>query len=200
MIDFNKIKVLTFDCYGTLTDWETGIINTLMPVLISRGINASVEDVLQQYAGLEAELEEQDYLPYRDILKIVCDSIFAHYGIESPAANILADSVGNWMLFDDTNESMKVLKHKFKLGLISNIDKCLLEKTLRQFNFEFDFIVTAEDVKSYKPSHLNFRTALYRSGFPAEEAVHVAQSLYHDISPANSIGIRAVWINSRHGR
>jgi 2-haloacid dehalogenase len=202
MIDFTTKRVLTFDCYGTLIDWETGILSTLRPILADHGVTADAERLLALHAELESAAERGPYTPYRQLLMTVLRGIGDRLGFTPSAAeqSRFADSVGDWPPFADTQPALKALERRFRLAIISNTDDDLFARTNQQLDVAFDWIVTAQQVKSYKPSLNNFRQALAHIGLPTEHVLHVAQSLFHDHVPAKQVGLETVWVNRRHGK
>ena len=202
MIDFTAKRVLTFDCYGTLIDWERGILTALRPILAAHGVVAGDDELLTLYGELESTAEQGAYRPYRDLLMGVSHQLGARLGIlvsEAESAGF-ADSVGDWPVFPDTPAALVALKGRFGLAIISNVDDDLFARTHEKLGTTFDWVVTAEQVRSYKPSLNNFRQALSRIGQPTEYVLHVAQSLFHDHGPAKQLGLETVWVNRRHGR
>jgi 2-haloacid dehalogenase len=201
MIDFTTKRVLTFDCYGTLIDWETGILSTLQPILTDHGVTADAERLLALHAELESAAEQGPYAPYRQLLMTVLRGLGERLGFTPSAAeqSRFAD-VGDWPPFADTRAALRALRRRFRLAIISNTDDDLFARTNQQLDVAFDWIVTAQQVKSYKPSLNNFRQALARIGLPTEQVLHVAQSLFHDHVPAKQVGLETVWINRRHGK
>ncbi|MFN6535420.1 MAG: haloacid dehalogenase type II [Nostoc sp. EkiNYC01] len=202
MIDFNKYKALTFDCYGTLIDWENGILGALKPVLVAHNKNLDDSQILELFAQLEAELQQGEYIKYREVLRRVVDKFGERIGFNPTAEelNSLADSIQYWLPFPDTVEALRTLKRKFKLVIISNIDEDLFAFSAKHLEVEFDRIITAEQAKSYKPSLNNFRLAMEKINLPPEEILHVAASIYHDIIAAKSLGLSTVWVNRRAGQ
>lgn len=201
MIDFAEIETLTFDCYGTLIDWETGILSVLKPLLAYHGIKIEDEKILKMYAEMESEIEREDYIPYKEVLRKIVEKTGKKFDFRPSKGelNCLVDSLKDWKPFPDTVESLKRLKKQYKLAIISNIDDDLFSLTQKHLGVEFDWIITAEQVRSYKPSLNNFRFAIDRIG-TSDKILHVAQSLYHDIVPAKKLGINAVWVNRRKGK
>lgn len=199
MIDFNKLEVLTFDCYGTLIDWESGILELLKPLLSNNSINLNDKQILELYAEFESEEEQGEYTKYRDVLRAVVRKLGQRFSFEPSLAeqDSLPDSIKNWQPFPDTVEALKSLKKRFKLAIISNVDDDIFASTAQRLNVEFDWVITAEQVKSYKPSLNNFKRAIERMEMPPEKILHVAGSIYHDIVPASSLGIKTVWVNRR---
>jgi 2-haloacid dehalogenase len=192
---------LTFDCYGTLIDWERGIADALSPVLARHGRPLDDEAILERHALIESGLEAGPYLPYREILRRGLDEIGAQLGFEPTAAerDAFGASVADWPAFADAPAALGRLKTKFRLVILSNVDDDLFAASARRLGVEFDDVITAEQVGSYKPAHRNFEVAIERVG-PRERILHVAQSLFHDIAPARAVGLRTVWVNRRAGR
>lgn len=191
-------KWVSFDCYGTLIDWEEGILNALAPHLKALKAPPTPEEILSLYARFESEAE-RSWRPYREVLRLVARRLFAHLGLE-PKEEVFLASLPRWKPFPEVNEVLPALKARdFKLALISNIDLELLEKTLAHFTFEFDALVTAEEARAYKPYDPIFDLAEARLGVAPEEVLHVAQSLFHDVVPAKRRGFRVSWVR-RPGR
>ena len=187
---------ITFDCYGTLIDWEAGITRAFQDAAQAAGVTLEREAILRAYHEIEAVVEEGPYRSYRDVLRetaLRCASRL-RWALAPDQANFLADSVAQWSPFRDTNPALQRLKGEgWQLGILSNIDDELLAGTLLHLSVEFDLLVTAEHVGSYKPSRGQFVTARERLG--DNRWLHVAQSLYHDIEPASTLGIPVVWVN-----
>lgn len=202
MLDFTRYEVLTFDCYGTLIDWERGLTAALSPVLKAHNVQMDAEALLQLYAELEAEQESCPYRRYRAILKDIVVRMGQRLGFTPSEAEqeSLPGSIRDWPPFPDTVEALERLKKRYKLAVISNIDDDLFEGSARQLGIPFDEDITAEQVGSYKPSPRNFEAAIERIGVPKEKILHVAQSLYHDVAPAKALGFSTVWVNRRKGR
>jgi 2-haloacid dehalogenase len=202
MLDLRRFEVLSFDCYGTLIDWETGILNALRPILASHDLFPGDDEVLGFYAEAESDLESGEYLRYREILRRAMSQVVRRLGVAPAEAEIeyLADSLKSWPPFPDTLEALPLLKKRFKLAMISNTDDDLLAGTSKRLGIEFDWAVTAEQARSYKPRPRIFEHALRRIGVPKEKILHVAQSLYHDVAPAKSFGWATVWVDRRQGK
>jgi 2-haloacid dehalogenase len=199
MTDFNQYKALTFDCYGTLIDWENGILGVLKPLLIAHNTNLDDDQIIELFAEFEAELENGDYIKYREVLKRVVQKFGERFSFAPTAdeLNSLADSIQHWLPFSDTVEALRVLKQNFKLVIISNVDDDLFAFSAKHLEIKFDQIITAEQAKSYKPSLNNFRLAIERIDLPLDQILHVAASVYHDIVTAKSLGLSTVWVNRR---
>jgi 2-haloacid dehalogenase len=202
MLDFDRFTYLTFDCYGTLIDWERGILAALRPVLDCHGIAISDDAALELYGELESAVEAGPYLPYRDLLATVMDGFGERLGFVPSADEraALAVSVGDWPPFPDTVEALRALADRFQLVILSNIDDALFALSARHLGVAFAAVVTAQQVGSYKPDPRNFDALLARLDTTPDRVLHVAQSLFHDIAPANALGLTTVWVNRRHDR
>ena len=201
-IDYGRFDALTFDCYGTLIDWEAGILAALRPVLAARGVEAPDDELLAIYAGFEAAAEAGPYLRYRAILGHCLRKVAGHYGLEpdEAAVSAFADSVGDWPAFPDSAAALARLHERFRLGVITNCDDDLFARSAARLRTTFDWVVTAQSVGSYKPNPRNFEVAFGRIGLPRERILHVAQSLFHDHVQAKRLGLTTVWIDRRHDR
>jgi 2-haloacid dehalogenase len=197
MLDFSRFRFISFDCYGTLIDWETGIVSALRPVLDKHSIDLPDADLLQLYGELEAEAEAGEYKPYRDVLRDVAAGIGKRLGFEATSAerNALPDSVNSWRPFPDTVNALRDLSSKFKLAVISNIDDDLFADSARQLEANFDHVITAFQALAYKPSPTIFRLAQEKLGISTQEWLHAGQSTYHDVIPAKSLGLSTVRVN-----
>jgi len=201
-IDFTAYDALTFDCYGTLIDWETGILNGLKPVLAAHGVERDDERLLEAYAGHEATLEAGPYLTYRELLAAALRALAADLGF-TPSDDELAAfsrSVSDWPAFEDSAAALQQLEQRFRLGVITNCDDDLFADSNKRLGVEFDWIVTAQQAQSYKPGLRGFELAFERIDVPRERILHVAQSLFHDHVPAKQLGMATVWIDRRAGR
>jgi 2-haloacid dehalogenase len=198
-LDFQTVEALTFDCYGTLIDWERGLLSALRPVVAAHTISVGDDELLELYARLESQLESGSYLPYREILARLVDGFGRELGFQPSAdeRQALVASIRDWPPFPDTVPALRQLKTRFKLGVISNIDDDLFTSRL---GVDLDWLVTAQQARAYKPSLRPFELALERIARPRSAVVHVAQSLFHDHVPAGALGLRSVWINRRAGK
>jgi 2-haloacid dehalogenase len=201
MLDFDKYEVLSFDCYGTLIDWESGILASLRPMLAAHGIEMGDEDILKLYAELESEAEKGEFAKYREILRRVMQNLGERLDFEPSASELdhLGDTLKDWPAFPDSPGALAALKKRYKLAIVSNIDNDLFAESNKHLKVEFDWLISAEKVQSYKPALRHFEVALEEFGVGLEKQLHVAQSLYHDIGPANKMGLDCVWVNRRHG-
>ena len=202
MLEFERYRVLTFDCYGTLIDWENGILNALRPLLLAHDIQLSDNNILEQYAEIESALETGEYRPYRQILEAVVQQFGERFNFAPTPEEITAlpDSVQNWLPFPDTIAALQRLHQKYKLVILSNIDDALFAGSAKHLQVPFDDVITAEQIGSYKPAITNFKTMTQRVGVPQDQILHVAQSIHHDIQPASSLGLSTVWVNRRHSQ
>jgi 2-haloacid dehalogenase len=200
-LDYDRFEVLTFDCYGTLIDWDTGIeaaLRAALPELADLGTG----ELLAEYAAEERPIEAGPYVTYRTVLTEAARRIAAKHGVElsDEAAASVGASVGDWPAFPDSVEALARLKGRFKLGVITNCDDDLFAPSHARLGGVFDWVVTAQQVGSYKPSHRNFEVAFERIGVPKDRILHVAQGLFHDHVPAGEIGLTSVWIDRHHGQ
>lgn len=198
----HDFDVLSFDCYGTLIDWETGLIEALKPLSGERESDA----VLADFAAEEsAQQRETPDMPYARLLAAVHARLMRRWGLpEDPEADRrFGNSVPSWPAFDDTAEALAYLKRHYRLVILSNVDHVSFRGSLPRLGVAIDAVYTAEDVGSYKPDPRNFRYLLDRlreQGIEPSRVLHVAQSLYHDHKPANDIGLASAWIDRRHGK
>jgi 2-haloacid dehalogenase len=201
-LDFAEFEVLTFDCYGTLIDWETGISNGLRPALARQGLEPGDDELLEAYARAEAAAEAGPYRRYREILADSMRAVCEAFGFEATPGelSLFADSVGDWPPFGDSPSALASLKTRFGLGVITNCDVDLFARSNTRLGVAFDWVITAQQVGSYKPDLRNFRFAFDRIGVPPARILHVAQSLFHDHVPARELGLSTVWVNRRQDK
>jgi 2-haloalkanoic acid dehalogenase type II len=205
-LDPDAFDVLTFDCYGTLIDWETGIANALRPWAVRSGIDLDDQSLIAAHGRYETHV--QDEMPtalYPIILGETLRRVGAELGapVTDDDAVTYGDSVKDWPAFPDTAEALQRLATKFKLIIVSNIDRASFAASNPRLGVTFDAIVTAEDVGSYKPHREHFDRLfeeIERLGVAREQLVHVAESLFHDHQPAAALGLPSVWIHRRHGK
>jgi 2-haloacid dehalogenase len=197
MFDLTRFKVLTFDCYGTMIDWETGIFSALRPILAAHRKSIPDSDLLQLYSELEASAEQGEFLCYRDVLQSVVRGFGEHLGFAPTADEVhsLPESLANWQPFPDTVEALRKLKGRYQLAVISNVDDDLFAATAPKLGVGFDHVITAQQAGCYKPCIRIFKLAEERMGVSLDQWLHVGQSIYHDVIPAQSLGIATVWVN-----
>ena len=202
MLDFSSFEWLSFDCYGTLIDWETGLLGYLRPLFQGKGCDISDVQILALYSEFEPRQQAGHYRRYREVLAGVVRD-FAHelrFEVSDSQADGLAESIPDWQPFGDTVAGLQRLYSGYKLAVLSNIDDDLFAFTAPKLEVRFDAVVTAQQVHSYKPSLNNFEALLRRYAIPRERLLHVAESLYHDVAPAHSLRIATVWVNRRQGK
>lgn len=187
--------IITFDCYGTLIDWEAGIISAFQSEAAKDSVELRADQIIEAYAAAEPNVESASYRSYREVLAETARCVAAKLGWDLAAdrAGFLAASLPDWKAFPDTNPALERLARRFRLGILSNIDDDLLAATRGHFTVDFDLIVTAQQVKSYKPGLAHFTEAMVRAG--ENLLLHAAQSYFHDVVPTNTLGIPVVWVN-----
>lgn len=198
-MELKDIRLITFDCYGTLIDWNRGIRGAFERVASQAGINIDPEDLQTVYEEEEAKIEAQPYRPYAQVQAEAAMAVAKRLNIPAGKAlgRVLPQTLPSWPPFDDTVASLKRLATRYRLGILSNIDRNLLAGSLRQLGVTFDLLITAEDVRSYKPAPGHFDALVARAGCPKGAILHAAQSRFHDIAPAREHGLASVWINRR---
>jgi len=202
MLDFSRFEVLSFDCYGTLIDWESGILGYLRPLLQSKGSNPSEEEILNLYSEFEPKAQAAAYRCYREVLATVVHDFARNFRVQFTEEEMqgLAHSIRTWEPFPDTVPALKRLKSRYKLAVLSNIDDDLFALTAPKLGVALDCVVTAQQAQRYKPSLHNFEVLLERLGIDEGRLLHVAESLYHDVVPAHALGIATVWVDRRQGK
>jgi len=205
-VRLDDFEALSFDCYGTLIDWEAGIAAVLTPWASTRGLDLGREDLLAAYARHEAQAEsEHPAEPYPGILARSIRALGAELGaqVSDADARALARSVPDWPAFPDSHDALTSLGERYQLIILSNVDRESFAASGRRLGVTFTAVLTAQDVGSYKPSPRNFDALLAetrRLGVAEGGLLHAAQSLFHDHIPARQAGLPTVWINRRHGR
>ena len=191
-------EIITFDCYGTLIDWETGIKDAFRAEAAKDGIEIQGDQVIKAYAAAEPSVESGTYLTYREVLCETALKVAAKLGLDLTAerAAFLGESLPHWAPFPDTNPALERLSKRYHLGILSNIDDELLDATRSRFTVDFDLVVTAQQVRSYKPGPAHFAEALARAG--SRRLLHAAQSHFHDVVPARKLNIPVVWVNRKN--
>ena len=202
MLDFSRFEILTFDCYGTLINWEAGLLPAVHRVLSAHGKKMDDATLLKLYGDFEQRSEAGPFMPYRDVLASVVDQFGKELGFTASSEELssLAHSLSAWDPWPDTVSALHQLKTKYRLAILSNIDDDLFASTRPKLEVEFDEVVTAQQAKAYKPSLKLFELALSRVKAPAHRVLHVGQSLYHDVVPAQALGLATVWVNRPSAR
>jgi 2-haloacid dehalogenase len=202
----SDFSVLTFDCYGTLIDWETGISEALAPWLERAGVRLERDQVLEAFAQLEsAQQAATPSMRYPELLAEVHRGLALRFGIapDADAAAAFGASVQNWPPFADSVEALAYLKQHYQLVILSNVDRASFARSNTRLGVRFDAICTAEDIGSYKPDPRNFDSLLRHlaeRGIAKEQILHTAESVYHDHIPARRIGLATCWIHRRAGK
>jgi 2-haloacid dehalogenase len=206
MSPFETYRVLGFDCYGTLIDWETGIAAALRPWADRWAPGLADEELIARFGSIETGVErERPTDRYPEILAEVHRRLGAAVGapVDDAEARAFGASVGDWPAFPDSAEALARLSERYRLVILSNVDRGSFAHSNRRLGVEFDLVITAEDLGSYKPDPANFRAllaAVEGMGYDRSRLLHVAESLYHDHEPARELGIDSVWIHRRHDR
>ncbi len=192
--------VITFDCYGTLIDWDRGIVEAFVAAAAEDGFSIAPGDVLKAYAEIEPVVEAEPYRSYRDVLTVSAARVAAslRWPLKVDHAAFLADRLPSWSPYPDTNPALRRLAQGgFRLGILSNVDDDLLADTLRHLDTPFELLVTAQRVGSYKPAHAHFLAARAQIG-ARSRWLHAARSYFHDVVPAKALGIPVAWINRKN--
>jgi 2-haloacid dehalogenase len=202
VLDLAQFDWISFDCYGTLVDWESGILNYLRPLLQRHGKQLNDAQILSLYSEFEPREQSGEYRSYRDVLASVVGDFAHELGFEVNVSEVtgLANSMGEWTPFGDTVPALRELKQRYRLAILSNIDDALFRDSAEKLQVPFDCVVTAQQARSYKPALGNFELLLEKLAIPRARLLHVAESLYHDVAPASSLGIATVWVNRRQGK
>ena len=195
-----RYEVLTFDCYGTLIDWEGGMRAALASVIEKRGLSLGAEEVHRKYAEIEPSIQEGIGGKYVEVMRMGVEQTFRHFGVEvsSEEAGVFGDTLGIWPKFSDTTESLTEMKARgYKLVILSNTDENFIRQSIETIGVEFDEVITAQAVGSYKPARGHWDRMLATLGVTKEVVLHVAQSYYHDVVPATGLGFDMAWINRK---
>jgi 2-haloacid dehalogenase len=202
----SDFEVLTFDCYGTLIDWETGICQAVSTWLEARGASATRDQILDAFASVEAPQQQATPgLRYPELLARVHAALAERLGVapDAEAAAAFGRSVADWPAFPDSAAALGYLKQHYQLVILSNVDRASFAHSKRRLGVEFDAVYTAEDIGSYKPDARNFEYMLVRlgeRGIAPGQILHTAESLYHDHLPAKRCGLATCWIHRRAGK
>ena len=206
-MNLTEFKILTLDCYGTLIDWERGLLAALHPLVARASGVRSPDQALEIFAQHEfAQQNETPAMPYSQLLAVVYQRLATAWGvtINSEEANIFGASVPDWPPFPDSTAALAYLKRHYRLVILSNVDRASFRASNERLQVVFDAIYTAQDIGSYKPDLRNFAYLLQRlkNDFGVEKSaiLHVAQSLLHDLAPANQCGMASAWIDRRHAK
>jgi 2-haloacid dehalogenase len=205
-VQLTDFTILTFDCYGTLIDWESGIIKALQSLSARADPALSRDEVLEAFGRHEtAQQTETPSMIYSELLAVVHARLAREWGIQTNASEskTFGCSVPDWPAFPDSPAALQYLKKHYKLAILSNVDRESFQASNERLQIGFDYIFTAQDIGSYKPNPRNFEYLIERlghEGFPKNEILHTAESLYHDHLPANKAGLASAWIYRRHAQ
>jgi 2-haloacid dehalogenase len=195
---FDGIRAISFDCYGTLVDWQSGLLAAAGPVLDRLGIDMAPAPLFRAFADAERRAERPPYRAYRDVLRSVAGELFGP-GAAPADLDALWRSIGDWPAFADTVPSLRRLKARYRLCVASNIDDDLFALTAPKLGVALDELVTAQQVRSYKPGEAHFHALRTRLKREAREILHVAESRFHDIEPASRLGFITAWVDRTGG-
>ncbi|MBV9696330.1 MAG: haloacid dehalogenase type II [Gammaproteobacteria bacterium] len=200
----HDFSTLTFDCYGTLIDWEQGLLQALAPLLRAGNVTLPPAEVLAEFGRRESAQEEATPgMRYPQLLAVVHRQLAEHWGVTLPETAHMAfgNSVPDWPAFPDSAAALQYLKRHYRLVILSNVDRTSFAASNDRLGVHFDLVCTAEDIGSYKPDPRNFAyliAALGKLGVAKREILHTAQSLHHDHAPAQAAGLASCWIDRRH--
>jgi 2-haloacid dehalogenase len=202
MLDFTRFEILTFDCYGTLINWEAGLLPALQRILSAHDKKVDDATLLRLYGDFEQRSEHGAFHPYREVLGSVVRQLGIELGFTPTAEEVLSlpESLPTWKPWPDTVAALLQLKTRFRLAILSNIDDDLFAATRPQLGVDFDEVITAQQAQAYKPSLKLFELALSRLNAPAHRVLHIGQSIYHDVIPAQALGLATVWVNRPSAR
>ncbi len=198
IIDFDRFEWMSFDCYGTLVDWETGISSAVARVANAHGVRKSRAEILALFADAEPKVQSTPgFMEYRRVLREVMRLMAEEMNIELAKSELacLSASLPDWPVFPDVADALRTLGERFKLAIISNVDKDLFLQTSQRLGVRFHAVTTSQQARAYKPSLATFNLARERMGVRRENWLHVGESLHHDVGPANELGIASVWVN-----
>jgi 2-haloalkanoic acid dehalogenase type II len=206
MTSLTDFTTLTLDCYGTLIDWERGILTALRPWAAAYALQASDDELLQAFGAEEARAEQQTpSRAYPQVLEDVLAALAERWAVRlrKGEAEAFGASVGAWPAFPDSAAALRYLQRHYRLVILSNVDRASFARSQEKLGVAFDRVITAQDVGSYKPDLRNFRYALddirRTLGVGPHQVLHTAQSMFHDIVPARALGLATMWINRRRG-
>jgi len=193
------LSAITFDCYGTLVDWEAGITGFLNEILREKGATANIPEVVRAREDIDFEMVQGPYKPYKEILRMSLKETFNRFQLayKDQDGERLVQSVPTWPIFKETNIALERLAGKHRLGIISNIDKDIIEKTKTNLGVQFAITVTAEEAGSYKPTSVPFQLALKKLGTKPSSILHVSSGFRYDIPPAHRLGFKTAWVNRK---
>jgi 2-haloacid dehalogenase len=204
--EFSHVRACSFDCYGTLIDWEQGIADALAGWAGQHAVGLDSEELVDLFSRYESGVQQaHPTASYPQVLEMTLERIAAACGATAsrPECELFAASVGNWPPFPDSAAALERLAQRFDLIVLSNVDRASFARSAALLGTEFDLVITAQDTGVYKPDPASFRAlleAVSARGLEPSQLLHVAQSLYHDHEPAKAAGLATVWIDRRHDR
>jgi 2-haloacid dehalogenase len=196
----SEFSLITFDCYGTLIDWEQGMKNSLEELVRKCNRSLDIKPLPDRYIEIELEIEQKGYRKCKEILTLGVRRLFQENGIklDSQEEGIFADTITIWPPFEETTHVLRKLKERYKLAILSNIDEDLIQDSIKLIGVGFDGVITTEQVKSYKPSHGHWIRMREVFQIPKKNVLHVAAGYVHDIVPAKELGFQTAWINRKN--
>jgi 2-haloacid dehalogenase len=196
MNPLDRVEILSFDCYGTLIDWQAGIREVLKQLGAAYGLSDRVDALLTAWEEIQFDLIAGPWRPYRHVLRESLDQLFCRHCVTLRAdeADLLAERIGTWPPFEDVPVVLPRLKARYKLAILSNIDDRMLAASVAPMGVEFDELITAEQVRSYKPRPAHFQEAVRRFGAPADRFLHCAFGFKYDQTPARALGMSTAWV------
>ena len=197
MVDFSEIEWVSFDCYGTLVDWETGIANAVSRALEPHSVRLTAPEILALFADAEPRVQSSGgFKEYRLALREVMGMIGNGAGVQFSQSEMdtLPESLVRWPVFPDVPDALTALKSRYRLAIISNVDDDLFEGSAQEMSIDFDAVITSQQARAYKPDLSAFHLAAEKMGVRKDRWLHVGESLFHDIGPANRLGIPSVWV------
>ena len=197
MLDFDRYKWLSFDCYGTLVDWETGISDAVAGIFGQHRVRKSKDEILALFAAAEPRVQSSgEFLDYRRVLRDVMQMMAWEAGIRLSAveAEALPGSLPRWPIFSEAPGALERLQSRYRLAIISNVDDDLFQWSEQALGIKFDAVITSQQARNYKPNLRSFELAQERMAVESDRWLHVGESLYHDIGPANALGIDSAWV------
>ncbi len=200
MLDFKRYQWVSFDCYGTLVDWETGISDAVAGVFARHGVRRSRQEILALFSDSEPKVQAGgEFLDYRRVLHDVMELMAWEVSIRLPSAeaDALPESLPRWPVFPDATDALRKMQQRYKLAIISNVDDDLFRQSEEALGVRFSAVITSKQAGSYKPDLNPFYEAQERMGLDdaLDRWLHVGESLFHDIGPANLLGVDSVWVN-----
>ena len=198
MLDFSRYEWLSFDCYGTLVDWETGISEAVAQVFARNRVRKNRQEILALFSSSEPRVQTSvEFLEYRRVLRDVMQIMAweASIRLSAEEADALPNSLPSWPIFPDAPDALRQLQARYRLAVISNVDDDLFRQSEEALGIKFDAVITSQQARQYKPQLRSLELAQERMGVEKERWLHVGESLYHDIGPANLMGIDSVWVN-----